>query len=69
MRGPGLRGRHPHRYQATTDAKQALPEAENRLACPFTPSAPNRVGTADITYLWIDEGGLYLAIVLDLFNR
>ena len=25
--------------------------------------------TSDITYLWTDEGWLYLAIVLDLFNR
>ena len=30
---------------------------------------PNQVWTADITYLWTDEGWLYLAIVLDLFNR
>ena len=35
----------------------------------FTPSAPNQVWTSDITYLWTDEGWLYLAIVLDLFNR
>jgi putative transposase len=35
----------------------------------FAPTAPNRVWTADITYLWTDEGWLYLAIVLDLFNR
>src|SRR6478752_6012314 len=28
-----------------------------------------RSGTSDITYLWTDEGWLYLAIVLDLFNR
>ena len=35
----------------------------------FTPTAPNQVWTSDITYLWTDEGWLYLAIVLDLFNR
>lgn len=35
----------------------------------FTPAAPNQVLTSDITYLWTDEGWLYLAIVLDLFNR
>jgi putative transposase len=27
------------------------------------------VFTSDITYIWTDEGWLYLAIVLDLFNR
>jgi len=39
------------------------------LARNFTPTAPNQVWTSDITYLWTDEGWLYLAIVLDLFNR
>jgi transposase InsO family protein len=43
--------------------------AENVLARDFTPAAPNQVWTSDITYLWTDEGWLYLAIVLDLFNR
>ena len=41
----------------------------NLLARNFTPTAPNQVLTSDITYLWTDEGWLYLAIVLDLFNR
>ena len=35
----------------------------------FTPEAPNRVWTGDITYIQTGEGWLYLAIVLDLFNR
>jgi transposase InsO family protein len=32
-------------------------------------SAPNRIWTGDITYIPTDEGWLYLAVVLDLFNR
>ena len=32
-------------------------------------AAPNRVWTADITYIPAGEGWLYLAIVLDLFSR
>jgi putative transposase len=35
----------------------------------FTPSAPNGVWAADITYVWTAEGWLYLAVVLDLFAR
>ena len=31
--------------------------------------APNQVWTGDITYIQTDEGRLYLAVVLDLFNR
>ena len=35
----------------------------------FTVDAPNKVWTGDITYIWTDEGWLYLAVVIDLFNR
>ncbi len=69
MRAHGLRARHRRRYKATTHSTHTLPVADNRLARDFTPPAPNRVWTADITYLWTEEGWLYLAIVLDLFNR
>ncbi len=69
MRENGIRARHKRRYKVTTDSKHGLPVAENLLARDFTPAAPNQVWTSDITYLWTDEGWLYLAIVLDLFNR
>jgi transposase InsO family protein len=69
MRENGIRARHKRRYKVTTDSQHAFPVAENLLARNFTPVAPNRVWTSDITYLWTDEGWLYLAIVLDLFNR
>ena len=46
-----------------------MPVAPNLLARNFTPEAPNRVWTGDITYIQTGEGWLYLAIVLDLFNR
>jgi transposase InsO family protein len=69
MRENGIRARHKRRYKVTTDSKHSLPVAENKLARNFTPSAPNQAWTSDITYLWTDEGWLYLAIVLDLFNR
>lgn len=69
MRENGIRARHKRRFQVTTDSKHSLPVAENLLERQFTPAAPNQVWAADITYLWTDEGWLYLAIVLDLFNR
>ena len=69
MREHGLRARHKRRYKATTDSKHALPVAPNRLNRDFTPVAPNRTWVADITYLPTAEGWLYLAVVLDLFNR
>lgn len=69
MRENGIRARHKRRYKATTDSKHSLPVADNLLDRNFTPIAPNQVWTSDITYLWTDEGWLYLAIVLDLFSR
>ena len=69
MRSHGIRARHKRRYKATTDSKHNLPVAENLLNRNFTPAAPNQVWTADLTYVWTDEGWLYLAVVLDLFNR
>lgn len=69
MRENGIRARHKRRFKTTTDSKHALPVAGNLLDRNFMPSAPSRVWTADMTYIWTDEGWLYLAIVLDLFNR
>lgn len=69
MRENGIRARHKRRYKATTDSKHDLPVAQNLLDRDFAPCAPNKVWTSDITYLWTDEGWLYLAIVIDLFNR
>ena len=69
MRENGIRARHKRRFKVTTDSRHNLPVAPNLLDRNFTPEAPNQVWTSDITYLWTDEGWLYLAIVLDLFNR
>lgn len=69
MRENGIRARHKRRFKATTDSKHSLPVAPNLLERDFTPAAPNRAWTADMTYIWTDEGWLYLAVVIDLFNR
>jgi len=69
MREQGIRARHKRRYKATTDSKHALPVAANHLDRQFTPAAPDQVWSGDITYIQTAEGWLYLAVVLDLFNR
>ncbi|MCK2097769.1 IS3 family transposase [Thauera aromatica] len=69
MRENGIRARHKRRYKATTDSRHSLPVAENVLDRHFAPDAPNRVWTGDITYIATAEGWLYLAVVIDLFNR
>ena len=69
MQENGIKAKHKRRFKVTTDSKHSLPIAPNLLERNFTPDAPNQVWTSDITYLWTDEGWLYLAIVIDLFNR
>jgi transposase InsO family protein len=53
----------------TTDSDHAHPVRANRLNQEFTAALPNRIWTADITYIPTDEGWLYLAVVLDLCSR
>jgi putative transposase len=65
----GIRARHKRRYKATTDSRHAFPVAENLLDRQFNPTAPGIVYSADITFIGTDEGWLYLAVVLDLFDR
>jgi putative transposase len=69
MRIHGIRARHKRRWKATTDSKHHLPVAQNLVARDFSPGQPNQVWGADITYIATDEGWLYLAVVLDFFNR
>ena len=69
MQENGIRAKHKRRFKVTTDSKHNLPVAPNLLARNFQPEAPNQAWTSDITYLWTNEGWLYLAIVIDLFNR
>ncbi len=69
MRENGIHARHKRRFKVTTDSKHSLPVAPNVLDRNFTPGAPNQVWAGDITYIWTAEGWLYLAVVLDLFNR
>lgn len=69
MQENGIKAKHKRRFKVTTDSKHTMPVAPNLLERDFTPAAPDRVWTSDITYLWTEEGWLYLAIVMDLFNR
>ena len=53
----------------TTDSTHHLPVAKNVLNRQFSPSAPNQAWGADITYLWTQQGWIYLAVVIDLYAR
>ncbi len=70
MREEGIRGKTKRKFMPrTTDSVHDHPVAPNVLDRHFETTAPNRVWLSDITYIWTDEGWLYLAGVLDLFSR
>lgn len=64
-----LTARQPKRYQRTTDSRHGLAVAPNHLEQHFAVAQVNQVWSGDITYVWTQEGWLYLAVVLDLCSR
>jgi transposase InsO family protein len=70
MRKSGLRPRRRRKFvPTTTDSSHGFPIAPNRLDRDFAASAPNRKWVCDLTYIWTDQGWLYLAAVMDLYSR
>jgi putative transposase len=69
MREHRLVARTRRRFRTTTDSKHAFPVAPNLLARDFTATAPDQRWVTDITFLWTQQGWLYLAVILDLFSR
>jgi putative transposase len=69
MRVAGIRSRSRKKFKATTNSNHNLPVAPNLLNQDFSAEAMDRVWVGDITYIPTDEGWLYLAVLLDLFNR
>jgi len=53
----------------TTDSDHPFPVAPNVLERDFQATAPNQKWACDLTYVWTDEGWLYLSVVIDLFSR
>jgi len=69
MKRQGLRAKAARKFKATTDSSHSRPVAPNLLAQNFTADAANQKWVGDITYLWTEEGWLYLAVVIDLYSR
>ena len=61
----GLRCVQQKKFKATTNSSHSLPVAPNLLNQNFTVVEPGTVYGGDITYIWTDEGWLYLAGVKD----
>jgi len=69
MREAGIRSQTRKAFRVTTKSSGGLKEAEDLVERCFQAGSPNQVWVSDITYIWTRECWLYLAAVLDLFNR
>ena len=69
MKDNDIRAKGARKFKATTNSKHSLPVAPNLLERDFVADKPNEKWVSDITYLWTDEGWMYLAVFIDLFSR
>jgi putative transposase len=69
MRRAGVRGCMRGRKKRTTRRDPRATPAPDLVERNFAATAPDRLWTADITYVKTEEGFLYLAFVLDVYSR
>lgn len=69
MKEAGVQVKYRKKYKVTTDSNHKQPVFENKLDRQFDVAKQNQAYVGDITYLWTQQGWLYLAVVIDLFSR
>jgi len=69
MRRLGLIAKRRRRFRITTNSQHCFDVYPNLLERDFKADRPDQVWVSDITYIWTDEGWLFLATVIDLFSR
>lgn len=69
MREMGIRAQWSKPWIATTKDSDFSSELHNILKEQFNPERPNAVWCTDITYIWTNDGFVYLNCVMDLFAR
>ena len=65
----GIYCKRHKRFKSTTDSNHDKPVYDNLLKQEFAVTAPNTAWVSDITYLWTNEGWVYLAAVKDLCSK
>ena len=68
MKENNIAAKTREKFKATTNSKHNYPVADNILKQDFTATKRNQIWVADITYIPTDEGWLYLAAIVDLYN-
>ena len=69
MREMGIRAQWTKTWTTTTKDSDFSKELHNILNEQFNPERPNAVWCTDITYIWTQDGFVYLNGVMDLYAR
>jgi len=69
MREAGVVARYRKKHKVTTNSNHKQPVFENILDREFNTALPDQAYVGDITYIWTQEGWLYLSVFIDLFSR
>ncbi len=69
MKEADVKVRRRRKYKVTTNSNHKLPLFDNLVKRDFDVPQPNQVYVGDITYIYTQEGWLYLAVVIDLYSR
>lgn len=69
MNENNIKSKVAKKFKATTYSGHNLPVAENVLNRDFNVDKPNEKMVSGITYLWTDEGWLYIAVIMDLCGQ
>ena len=64
-----LKARNGRGYKYFPSVQATNHVCDNLLARDFTASRPNEKWVSDITYIKLDHGTVYLAVIMDLFSR
>lgn len=69
MKEADVKAKRRKKYKVTTNSNHNNPVFDNILERNFDVSKQNIAWVSDITYVWTQEGWLYLAVVIDLYSR
>ena len=69
MKELGIKAVYISPYTRTTHSEDFTNKLQNILDQNFNPDRPNEAWCTDITYIWTNEGFVYLNCIMDLFSR
>jgi len=69
MKEEGIRSKSRKAFRVTTRSAGDQPVVKDLVQRKFETDGPGKIWISDITYVWTREGWLYLAAVMDIYNR